>query len=108
MHVPSICTMRHMVQVKRHVENSVDYETRDQACLLHICPMNTHDACQIPVNKGTDNNATYTFIFFKCCFTPTETVRTIRDGEPRTSTSSFTQLPACTSLLYYETRDQAC
>ena len=97
-----------MVQVKRHVENSVDYETRDQACLLHICPMNTHDACQIPVNKGTDNNATYTFIFFKCCFTPTETVRTIRDGEPRTSTSSFTQLPACTSLLYYETRDQAC
>ena len=31
------------------------------------------------------------FIFiFKCCFTSTETVRTIRDGEPRTSTSTHT------------------
>ena len=28
----------------------------------------------------------------KCCFTSTETVRAIRDGEPRTSTSIFTQL----------------
>ena len=28
----------------------------------------------------------------QCCFTSTETVRTIRDGEPRTSTSTFTQL----------------
>ena len=27
-----------------------------------------------------------------CCFTSTETVRTIRDGEPRTATSTFTQL----------------
>ena len=29
---------------------------------------------------------------FKCCFTSAETVRTIWDGEPRTSTSTFTQL----------------
>ena len=28
----------------------------------------------------------------QCCFTSTETVRTIRDGEPRTATSIFTQL----------------
>ena len=28
----------------------------------------------------------------QCCFTSTETVRTIRDGEPRTATSTFTQL----------------
>ena len=28
----------------------------------------------------------------QCCFTSTETIRTIRDGQPRTSTSSFTQL----------------
>ena len=28
----------------------------------------------------------------KCCFTPAETVRLIRDGEPRTATSTFTQL----------------
>ena len=28
----------------------------------------------------------------QCCFTSTETVRTIRDGEPRTATSTLTQL----------------
>ena len=30
--------------------------------------------------------------FVQCCFTATETVLTVRDGEPRTSTSTFTQL----------------
>ena len=30
--------------------------------------------------------------FFACCFTSTETVRTIRVGEPRTPTSTFTRL----------------
>ena len=30
--------------------------------------------------------------FVQCCFTYTETIRTVRDGEPRTSTSTFTQL----------------
>ena len=28
----------------------------------------------------------------QCCFPSTETIRTIRDGEPRTATSTFTQL----------------
>jgi len=28
----------------------------------------------------------------KCCFTSTETIRLIRDGEPRTATSTFAQL----------------
>ena len=28
----------------------------------------------------------------RCCFTSTETARLIRDGEPRTATSTFTQL----------------
>ena len=28
----------------------------------------------------------------QCCFTSTETIRLIRDGEPRTATSTFTQL----------------
>ena len=28
----------------------------------------------------------------QCCFTSLETIRTIRDGEPRTATSTFTQL----------------
>ena len=30
----------------------------------------------------------------QCCFMSTETVRTIRDGEPRTATSAFKQLPS--------------
>ena len=30
--------------------------------------------------------------FFKCCSKSTETVRTVMDGEPRTSTSTLTQL----------------
>ena len=29
---------------------------------------------------------------FLCCCTSTETIRLIRDGEPRTATSTFTQL----------------
>ena len=29
---------------------------------------------------------------FQCCFTSTETKRTVKDGEPRTATSTFTQL----------------
>ena len=30
--------------------------------------------------------------FFKWCFTSTETIRTVMDGDPRTATSTFTQL----------------
>ena len=29
---------------------------------------------------------------FQCCLTSTETIRTVRDGDPRTATSAFTQL----------------
>ena len=28
----------------------------------------------------------------QCCFTFTEIIKTVRDGEPRTSTSTFTEL----------------
>ena len=40
--------------------------------------------------------------FVQCSFTSTETIRTIRDGEPRTSTSTFTQLlsSVCLSKLF--------
>ena len=33
-----------------------------------------------------------TWIFVSCCFASTETARLIRDGEPKTATSTFTQL----------------
>ena len=40
----------------------------------------------------------------QCCFASTETIRTIREGEPRTATSTFTQLlssdGSCSMLLY--------
>ena len=39
------------------------------------------------------------FLFLLCCFTPTETIKNIRDGEPRTATSTFTLL-----LNYEHTR----
>ena len=35
----------------------------------------------------------------QCCFTSTETIRLIRDGESRTATSTFTQL--LSSVLKY-------
>ena len=49
--------------------------------------------------------------FVQCCFTSTETVRTVRDGETRTSTSTFTQplspVSDCSSsLLLYVHRDR--
>ena len=34
----------------------------------------------------------------QCCFTPTETIMTIRDGEPRTATSTFSQLLSSDSV----------
>ena len=39
-----------------------------------------------------DMNLYILVFFFRCCFTSTETIRLIRDGEPRTATSTFTQL----------------
>ena len=38
------------------------------------------------------------FSSVQCCFTSTECVRTIRGGEPRTSTLTFTQLLSSGSL----------
>ena len=40
------------------------------------------------LSAGSDIRAKVAFV--QCCFTSTETVRTIRDGEPRTFTSTFT------------------
>ena len=51
------------------------------------------------------------FLFIKCCFTSTDTLKTIRDGEPRTATSTFTQylssaLFISSSVLLYVHRDR--
>ena len=44
------------------------------------------------------SSSSFSLMFVQCRFTSTETVRTVRDGEPRTSTSTFTQL--LTSMGY--------
>ena len=40
----------------------------------------------------TDVSAQTEVFFVQCCFPSTETIRTIKDGEPRTATSTLTQL----------------
>ena len=46
-------------------------------------------------------------LFVQCCFTSTETVRTFRDGEPRTSTSTFVLvLSSVRSMLLYVHRNR--
>ena len=49
----------------------------------------------------------------QCCFTSTETIRTVRDGEPRTATSAFAQFlssdiesGSSSSMLLYVHRDR--
>ena len=42
--------------------------------------------CCVVADSGTCR------VSFHCCVTSTETVRTVRDGDPRISTSSFAQL----------------
>ena len=41
--------------------------------------------------KENKENSPHT-VQVQCCFTSTESLRTIRDGEPKTATSTFTQL----------------
>ena len=41
---------------------------------------------------------------FQCCFTLKETIRTFRVGEPRTATSTFTQLLSCECVVKVQTQ----
>ena len=41
-----------------------------------------------------------------CCFTSTKTIRTVKDREPRTSTSTFTQLLSSEATCYVLPTDQ--
>ena len=50
------------------------------------------------------------WLLIQCCFMSTETMRLIRDGEPRMATSTFTQLPSSGSssvLLYVHRNHEA-
>ena len=64
-------------------------------CSMRPCPMLNRLGWQVRV---------------QCCFTSTETIRTIRDGEPRTATLTFTQHLGSdglqfVSVLLYDQRD---
>ena len=52
------------------------------------------------------------YVQVQCCFTSTGTGRTIRDREPRTSISTFTQLMSseqlCSMLLYVHRGHKDC
>ena len=58
---------------------------------------------------ATEEKINTSAVQVQCCFTSTETMRLIRDGEPRTATSTFTQLlssdPVSSSVLLYVHRD---
>ena len=61
--------------------------------VVRNCP-STHStllAFSLRENVSTKNSCGST-LQVQCCFTTTEAIRTIRDGEPRTATSTFTQL----------------
>ena len=56
---------------------------------------------------GHWNNADFVqSVFFRRCLTATETIRTVRDGEPRTATWTFTQL--LSSVQSYHPSPAAC
>ena len=50
---------------------------------------------------SVDQTVKAPFTSVQCCFTSTETVRTIRDGEPRTATSTSTQLLSSASSMVH-------
>ena len=58
---------------------------------------------------GSDRNSGSWDVQVQSCFTSTETIRTIRDVESRTATSTFTQFlssEAQSSMLLYVHRDR--
>ena len=64
-------------------------------------PLSLQD-CHLYLERSSSS-----FLFFcKCSFASTETIRTVRDGEPRTSTSTSTYLLLCFAMRLYVHRDR--
>ena len=71
---------------------------------VHICSnLKSATSTELSLKMQSVSHVQYTTwksCSLQCCFTSTETIRTIRDGEPRTDTSTFTQLyVSCTMCL---------
>ena len=67
------------------------------SCLFSVFALSVPCQCRVKKFNGRSHTHTHTYIYIyiysvQCCFTSTETTRTIRDKEPRTSTSISTQL----------------
>ena len=78
--------------------HAVVSRTVDHTVLSSNPPLPTgHTVRNFTQSSSTDlqsktHNTVWVNSFVQCCFTSTETVPTIKDGEPRTATSTFTQL----------------
>ena len=76
------------VSVWKHRHNN---HAREDSCLR----MFYWQTCRVPTGQGSSDfelQRVYCRVHWQCCLTFTETIRTIRDGQPRTATSTLTQL----------------
>ena len=87
--------------------NEISPETASPAKLLSLFLSRVDIDCDV---RGRYTHSAKTFLLFLLwCFTSTETIRLIRDGKPRTPTSTFTQLlnsedPSVTYSLFLRPR----
>ena len=80
-----------------------------QAKPAHKSTLCTHKPILCQLYHAADSHQSQA-IQAQCCFTSTETIRTIMDGVPRTATSTFTQLlssgPSNVEVLLYVHRNR--
>ena len=69
----------------------VSYVNRHKKRLVFSLPLFLYDVSIIVVS----------IVRVQCCFTSTETIRRIRDGEPMSATSTFTQLLGSAFIVWY-------
>ena len=90
LQTPWVCADRGPNRISTH------FQTQSR-CLIHDTRLFARPAF-VRNNTSSADTTTQCFlspnrpVSFRCCFTSTETIRLIRDGEPRTPTSTFTQL----------------
>ena len=87
--------------IQRHVLLHLGFKLSSQPLLLGIqrpvllrlgFKLSSELLLQLGLSSFFHKTPSYCYSFLSCCFTSTETTRTIMDGEPRTATSTVTQL----------------
>ena len=90
----------------------LNYELFVSMLLYRLCPQRLYGllGAGSPGRPPRLSHSSWTMSMsssFQCCFTSTETVRTVRDVEPRTATSSLYTAPElCSLMLLYVHRDR--